>query len=187
SRIEDVQLSLDYIKCIQEATFENGGLEIDCVERLRDPIQEPIDISDPDLRLSLDLFMETLNSSEKTYDGVRSSVCHRHPEDDILTHHLVKKKVTEMTGVVPLLHDMCRNSCMAYTGPLADLELCRVCKAPRFDETGSSRKFSTMPLGPPVSKRPRKSRCVLKFMKGNLRYVLIIQITHSSHHESPGI
>ncbi|KAJ7758457.1 hypothetical protein DFH07DRAFT_958303 [Mycena maculata] len=148
SRIEDIQLSLDYIKCIQEATFENGGLEIDCVERLRDPIQEPIDISDPDLCLSLDLFMETSNSLEKTYDGVRSSVCRRHPEDDILTHHLVKKKVVEMTGVVPLLHDMCQNSCMAYTGPLADLELCRVCKAPRFDETGSSRKFSTMPLGP---------------------------------------
>ena len=37
---------------------------------------------------------------------------------------------------------------MAYTGPLTELQACRVCGEPRFDEQGSAREFYTIPLGP---------------------------------------
>ncbi|KAG2059589.1 hypothetical protein BDR06DRAFT_979763 [Suillus hirtellus] len=43
---------------------------------------------------------------------------------------------TELSGVVPLVHDMCINTCLAFTGPFIDLDQC-----PR-------EKFDTYPIGP---------------------------------------
>lgn len=147
ARIEDIQITIDFIKMVKEATLSNGGLDDDCIERLINPIQEELDISDPDLRFSLDLFLATSNSSERTYNEAAAAARRRHP-DPVLTHHEIKKKVAEMSGVVPIRHDMCPNTCMAYTGPFAERDTCKFCGTARFDEHGVAREFYTIPLGP---------------------------------------
>ncbi|EDR02848.1 uncharacterized protein LACBIDRAFT_307987 [Laccaria bicolor S238N-H82] len=53
---------------------------------------------------------------------------------------------------------MCPNSCIAYTGPFAKLEVCPTCEESRYDpiklkSSGSrvkqsQQQFYTMPLGP---------------------------------------
>ena len=64
----------------------------------------------------------------------------------------------DLTGVVPLIHDMCIDTYVAYTGPYHYLEECPLCKALQYDpvvfEMGIGKKkvaqwqFHTLPVGP---------------------------------------
>lgn len=68
---------------------------------------------------------------------------------DIPTYEGIEKKVAELTGVTYITHDMCPNTCMAYTGPFKDLDVCSYCGITRYDpKTRKARQhLSTMPLG----------------------------------------
>lgn len=133
SRIDSVRFTQQLIQEISSATLENDKLDPDMFERLRNPINEAIDISDPDTRLSLDLFMACNHASELTYKAVRDSVLRRIPNLNILSYYSVKKLVSEITGVGSVLDDMCINSCVAFVGPLAGLKQCPECSEPRYD------------------------------------------------------
>lgn len=56
-----------------------------------------------------------------------------------------------VSGVEPILCDMCPNSCMAYTGPCSDLNTCLECGHARYKQKGGKtvpqRQFYTIPLG----------------------------------------
>ncbi|PFH49418.1 hypothetical protein AMATHDRAFT_147692 [Amanita thiersii Skay4041] len=48
---------------------------------------------------------------------------------------------------------MCSNSCVAYTGPFSECEVCPFCQAPRYHLRNSNKpqpvqRFYTIPLGP---------------------------------------
>ena len=154
SHIENVRLSQQFIKEISGATLDDGKLDKDVVSRLRNPIQQPEDISDPDERLSLDMFIATRNASEATYNGVRTAIKRRFPDADILSYHLVKKQVAEISGVVSIEDDMCINSCHGFTGPFADRTTCLVCGEPRYDTIAGKQRprqqACTIPLGPQI-------------------------------------
>ncbi|KAF8238969.1 hypothetical protein L208DRAFT_1239512, partial [Tricholoma matsutake] len=53
-------------------------------------------------------------------------------------------------GVMPIVDDMCKNSCIAYTGPLAKLDECPECGAPRLDPLTKKAELHlyTIPPGP---------------------------------------
>ncbi|KAF8890250.1 hypothetical protein CPB84DRAFT_1837475 [Gymnopilus junonius] len=156
SRIEMVRLAQSFIELIKNATLDNGKMDPAATERLRNPSTEPIDLSDPDLRFSLDLYLACMNASEATYNDVRQAILRRFPDSDVLSYHLAKKQVADITGVVSVLDDMCINSCHAFTGPFENLEACTVCSEPRytFVKSGRSRKkvsrkqMCSFPLGP---------------------------------------
>lgn len=80
SRIDSIKVTQDFIKEIRAATLDNGNLDDDLVDRLRNPPEQPADISDPDLRLSLDLFLAVTNASEETYKLCREAILRRYPE-----------------------------------------------------------------------------------------------------------
>jgi hypothetical protein len=146
--IKDLQVSQDFIAAVKNASLDNGDLDAETVARLRNPITEPLNISDPALRYSLDLFLAATTGSEDTYHASRDAYLRRHPENEVLTLATIKRKVEEWSGVVPIVSNMCPSSCAAYTGPYSELDSCPVCKAPRFDENGLPQKFYTIPLGP---------------------------------------
>ncbi|KAF9221305.1 hypothetical protein BS17DRAFT_687270, partial [Gyrodon lividus] len=61
--------------------------------------------------------------------------------------------------VEPIQHDMCPNTCLAYTGPLACLDTCSICGDSQWNQQmleGSdgcakwvpAQTFTTIPLGP---------------------------------------
>ncbi|KAM6500020.1 hypothetical protein JOM56_005528, partial [Amanita muscaria] len=83
SRIEHVLLSQKYIQEISAATLDNDKLDDYVINRLRNPEEGPVDISDPDTRLSLDLFMACNNASEATYNAARKAILRRFPDCDI--------------------------------------------------------------------------------------------------------
>ncbi|KAJ8487112.1 hypothetical protein ONZ45_g14448 [Pleurotus djamor] len=134
SAIESVRLTQEYIRLIESATLETAMLDDDTLERLRDPPQHPVDISDPDTRLSLDIFLATSNASEETYHAVRRGILRYFPTSAILSYHAVKKVVAEISGVVSVAEDMCINSCHAFTGPLAHRDTCYICGEHRYDQ-----------------------------------------------------
>ncbi|KAJ6457719.1 hypothetical protein C8R45DRAFT_844058, partial [Mycena sanguinolenta] len=105
--LEDLKVVLEFISAVENASLDNGDLDSETVHRLRNPIAAPLDISDPSLRFALDIFIATSNASEETYDAVRAATLTRYPDDPVLTHYQVKKQVAELSGVVPMLHDMC--------------------------------------------------------------------------------
>jgi hypothetical protein len=158
SRIEHVKLAQQFIDEISAATLDNGKLDEDVILRLRNPEEGPVDISDPDTRLALDLFMSCENSSQQTYTSVQQSLLRRFPETELLSYHLVNKLVANISGVVSIKDDMCINSCHAFTGPFAELEACSICSEPRYDAvqfglTGKKvprQQACTIPLGPQI-------------------------------------
>ncbi|KAF8172911.1 hypothetical protein BJ912DRAFT_831986, partial [Pholiota molesta] len=158
SRIEHVRVTQEFIDLIQNATLENGKLDEAATHRLRNPEETVIDVSDPDTRFSLDLYMSCTNTSEETYNSIRQSILRRFPDVAILSHHLVKKLVSDISGVVSVNDDMCINSCHAFTGPFADLDACNICSEPRYTSIGSGsrqkkvprQQACTIPLGPQI-------------------------------------
>ena len=161
-RVDNLKTSVAFQRALEGASLGNGDLDVDAVYHLHHPIQNESNlVDDPDLLFSLRLFLSTTSASDQVYNDVRSDVLNRHPEDKILSLASVKKRIQDLTGVVPVVHDMCPNSCIAYTGPFSDLEICPIsdCQESRYDRGtllessgGNVKKpqqqFSTMPLGP---------------------------------------
>ncbi|KAI1782310.1 hypothetical protein LXA43DRAFT_847035, partial [Ganoderma leucocontextum] len=112
---EDLKISLEYTRLVQEATLENSGLDDEVIARLRHPIEEECTIPDPDTRLSIDLYLAVGNASEETYKAVCDAICRRMPEATLLSFYMARSAVEKLTGVVPVRHDMCVNSCIGYT------------------------------------------------------------------------
>ena len=123
------------------------------------PPSEPAeDLNDPDLRLSIDLFLGITNASQETYNSVRNAILRHSPDINILSFNQVKCRIAQLTGIDPLIHDICINTCMAYTGPFLDLEICPYCSEPRYDPITfastqrkvTCQKFYMLPIGPQI-------------------------------------
>ena len=158
SRIEHVRTAQEFIAQISRATYRDCKLDESTIDRLKNPLEDLVDISNPNIRLSLDLFLSCENASEETYNSVRQSILTRFPDTDVLSYYLVKKCVADITGVYAISDDMCINSCHAFTGPLSDLNNCKICNEPRFEPKEFARsgkkiprkQACTIPLGPQI-------------------------------------
>ncbi|KAL0960636.1 hypothetical protein HGRIS_005665 [Hohenbuehelia grisea] len=151
SRIEDVKLSQEFIELLKSANLDDSGLGPDDLEDLRKPSAIPLEVlQNPDFRLSIRLFLSSLKSSEATYTENVAAIKERFPEcTGILSLDQVKRRLKQLTGVVPVMHDMCVNTCIAFTGPFSELDTCNHCSQPRYDSKGAPRRrFSTLPIGP---------------------------------------
>ncbi|THH20286.1 hypothetical protein EW146_g1041 [Bondarzewia mesenterica] len=158
SHIADVRLSQEFIRALRDARHKDSGLDEAAIERLRNPSTDPLTLDDPDLRLSLDTFFAVSNGSEKIYELVHHGILRHYPDSGMLTHAQIKRCIAEISGIVPILNDMCPNSCHAYTGPYADRETCAFCSEPRYDPLvlAQSRgrkkvprlEYRTIPIGP---------------------------------------
>ncbi|PIL33236.1 hypothetical protein GSI_04686 [Ganoderma sinense ZZ0214-1] len=160
--IDMSQIFVDRLR--DNPSLEDSRLDSDTINHLLwEPPTELAKLSADD-RLSIKLFLADTNGSEKIYKETRKAVLEHHPNDPILSHHSVKKKVAELTGIYPLTYDMCPKSCMAYTGPWEGLDRCKFCSEPRYDQDllaqakpvkKAHRMSDTYPIGPQVQARFR--------------------------------
>jgi hypothetical protein len=148
--VAELRTAIAFVDGLKSASLDDEDLDAETLERLRNPPEGLADSIDPDLRLAIDLFLSASNASEENYTSSRKAFLRRHPEDDILTYARIKTKIAELTGIVPLVHDMCINSCLAFTGPFAQLSECPTCNEPRFDPRTElpRQQFHTIPIGP---------------------------------------
>jgi hypothetical protein len=104
SSITSIAFTQQLIAEIQSATLDNDKLDADVLATLRKPIEEPVDISDPSVRLTLDIFLACNNASEPTYNGVRTAIARHLPHVDLRSYYSAKKLVSEISGVNSILH-----------------------------------------------------------------------------------
>lgn len=156
SQIDNVCFVQKLIQEISLATLKKDKLNPEMLENLKHPDTEPVDISDPDTHLSLDLFMSCNNASQATYNAARESILHHFPNITVLSYYSVKKLVLKISGVDTVLDDMCIKSCVVFVGPFADLKACSECSKPCYnpEKLAQTRKevlrqqACTIPLGP---------------------------------------
>ena len=160
--------SVEFIDNLRAATLENDPIPFDVCERLKSPISEPLHI-DNVLRYCLDVYLVTTgtNGSEASYEDVCKALkCLSPGIDTLLLHDQLKQKIAELTGVVPLMTNMCSNSCVAFAGPYAELRTCFECSAEHY-ETITQRKKQisvpcrqalTIPIGPQIQAQYRSPK-----------------------------
>jgi hypothetical protein len=155
AQLEDAQHAMAFISALRKASLDDvhSQLPPEAIDRIRNPLRELPDTTDPDLLLSLKYYFADMTI--KAYNTVRDATMERHPEDDIYSYYSVKQAVSELSGVVPIIHDMCINTCLAFTGPYSDLDNCPRCGEDRWDTKKSKpdkkvarRTFDTFPIGP---------------------------------------
>ncbi|KAF6758562.1 hypothetical protein DFP72DRAFT_807707, partial [Ephemerocybe angulata] len=134
TNLTELQHALDFINALKAASLDKSGLDPSVIEQLRQPIESILDIDnpdDPDLRISLEVYLATGNASEATYNKIKASIEKRTPEVQLYTLDRLKRKIGKLTGLIPLVNDMCVNSCMAYTEPFAKKDKCQYCSEKR--------------------------------------------------------
>jgi hypothetical protein len=151
--LDSMKIAMAYIEALKTASLDDecSKLDAETLYQLRNPSTAPVNINEnPSWRLGLDLYLSVSNVSQETYTSVRKAILRRYPDEDIPSYHQIKKYVAELSGVCSIEHDMCINSCIAYTGPFKELQSCPECGELRFDPfTKKARQqLHTIPLGP---------------------------------------
>ena len=155
--LDSLKLTTEFIKGLRATTLDDPslGLSIEATERLRNPPHDQPEL-DKYMRLAIKLYLG--NPSDKTYEINRAAVLECFPEADLPTYYRTRRMVADLTGIESVVHHMCINSCIAYTGPFADLESCPMCSESRYDNirleasSGAKRiarqEFHTVLIGP---------------------------------------
>lgn len=150
--LTELRLGNDFIRELQDASLKgrHSGLDLETLDRLKNPPHTRFALeSQPDLLLAFELFLGSLKASVDVYNTARQSVMRRHPDDNLPSYEQMKKILADITGVRSVVNPMCRNSCIAFTGPFIDLDHCPKCNEPkRCPISGAYCEFHTMLIGP---------------------------------------
>ena len=197
SVVEAIRIQQRYTECLKTAQLEDSPLSSDIIETLRNPPRTTLDNeieNTPNLALCLDLFVALESYADQAYTNVRNVIEKHFPDrDKLFSHYQMKNRIEWLSGVVSMATDMCPNSCMAYTGPLADRTTCLYCDAARYkpetetadcdseaenhpDKVGHVpvQQFFTVPIGPQLQALWRHPRSA-KLMKYRTLRTLQVQ------------
>ncbi|KAI0822694.1 hypothetical protein BC628DRAFT_1326638 [Trametes gibbosa] len=107
--LEDMKRAFDFIRFLKGATLDSmhSGLSEDTRHQLRYPPEELVEINKNDDLFSIELYLDLHNVSQECYNKVCATVNRRHPGHKLLSFYLVKTQVELLTGIVPIVHDMC--------------------------------------------------------------------------------
>lgn len=160
SQIGELNLSLEFIQLIRSAKLNSSGLSKEQIHQLCNPPQCIPNLLNEQEEWSLETFIDTLNAPDETYWNIQKRHNSRFPDRQLLSLDQLKIRLATWSGIEPLEHDMCPESCMAYTGPFAELQFCRYCGMSRWDQYKlevsngktkvAARQYYTFPLGPQV-------------------------------------
>ncbi|OJT12484.1 hypothetical protein TRAPUB_10961 [Trametes pubescens] len=158
ARHREVAEAQAFIRAMQTVTLDGSGLSGETIACLRAPPHHVATITDGE-RAALRMFLARGDASEDNYTDNRAAMTELHPEDEhtVPTYEQVKRLIANVTGIDALIHDMCINSCVAFTGPFAAEPDCPTCGEPRYEQEDGPRgrkvlrrTFHTYPLGPQI-------------------------------------
>ncbi|KAH9022586.1 hypothetical protein EDB84DRAFT_1274524 [Lactarius hengduanensis] len=150
--LPDLQTTQQFIDLLCTAVLDESVTDPEDLYNLRNP-EPPLEFLDPSpLLRSLRHFINNAGASRDHYDNIRAIELLNNPKDDFLSFDQVKRRIRHLSGVISLEHDMCPDSCIAYTGPYGDLDSCPRCHASRYhpDSRRARKRFSTVPIGPVI-------------------------------------
>jgi hypothetical protein len=158
------------------------------LERLRNPPEAPIQLNDPGIRHSISTYLALENASPAANERVIKSTKQNFPDapgaNNCLKFQAVENLITSYTGIEPIEHNMCINSCIGFTGPFSELTKCPRCGKTRWDEVKLEvtngrikipvKRFTTLPLGLQLQAMYRnpKSACDMRYLYERTQQVL---------------
>ncbi|KAG2336118.1 hypothetical protein BDR05DRAFT_978857 [Suillus weaverae] len=113
-----------FVEALRSVAFENGVINIDAdaLEHLQNPPQKVLSVDDPDVLLSLKLFLA--NTTEAAYNSICQAIMEHFPDSEILSHYQIRRHVALLSRIQPIVHDMCIDSCIAFCGPWQHHDKC---------------------------------------------------------------
>ena len=160
--LQHMKIDHQFIKMARETTLASQLTPAELAAFLNPREEEFSPSDDPDLELSVEFYIVSLDhaQSQKGYARSQSIIQAHFPESKMLSYDQVKHRVSDLSGLVTWKHDMCVNSCIGFTGPYAHLEECPQprCHEHCYDQhelrkSGGKKKvpqktFTTFALGP---------------------------------------
>jgi len=107
------------MKGLQGVTLDNPslGMSNEALHHLWNlPYEMPPIVIDKVTRLAINLYLG--NPSDTTYETNCKAIQHFDSNTELLSYYKIKCLVANLTGIESVMHHMCINSCLAYTGPL---------------------------------------------------------------------
>ena len=154
--------ALAFVDLLRTASLDDpiAKLNDTALYRLRHPPCTQLTIDDEAVRFGIETYFSLEHSMNSSYESIRQSAgrCFNGSALDVPSHYSIEKMISEYMGVESIEHDMCPNTCVAFTGPYSALDRCPICEEERYDSirlrTSGRRshvacqKFVTIPLGP---------------------------------------
>ena len=153
SKISELRVTAEFIELLFSARLEDSNMDPDSIERLRNPPTTiPDEFNDKHFVKALKAFLAATNSSEATYNSFCVGIMECYPDDPFLSFNQVQRCIQTLTGISLISHDMCPESCTAFTGPYSKLTECPICSSPHYHvgTEDPQRQFTTIPLGPVI-------------------------------------
>ncbi|KIN94644.1 hypothetical protein M404DRAFT_167725 [Pisolithus tinctorius Marx 270] len=156
--LSPMRQSMEFILALKNASLDDNvaKLSTDALERLQNPPDEVVTIDNPGICFAISTYLALENASQQAYNRVCEAGTPA--ADSTLSFYNIEKLISTYTGVVSIEHDMCHNSCIAYTRPFSHLKACPMCHTSRWKEEqlqGTHRRskvaaqtFTTIPIGP---------------------------------------
>ncbi|KAF9463105.1 hypothetical protein BDZ94DRAFT_1164520, partial [Collybia nuda] len=151
--IDDLQITAGFIEALRTAILENSNMRREDIQCLCDASSElPEGINDRHFLKALRCFLATTSASEETFNSFRAASQECYPDDPFLSFSQIRRQVEMITGVSPIMHDMCVDTCVGFTGPFSLLDKCPKCSKPRYRPGTKigNQQFLTIPIGPVI-------------------------------------
>jgi Transposase family tnp2 len=160
--LDDLKLSANFVTALGGATLSDhsSGLSSEALERLRNPLCRDARLSlNKESRLAIDMYVANL--SEAINEANCAAMLGYLPAGtDLLSYYRAKQLIADLTRIESVVHNMCINSCIAYTGPFEDKESCPICSEPQYDQLWCAssngrdkiprQEFHTILIGPQI-------------------------------------
>ena len=124
--LENLMLSQDMIANIRnvqlEDDIENDGL----LYQLRNPSRDIPEL-DEQTQISLELFSALAAHPKSAYEEAHRIFNKTRPDSPLHSYWVVKSCLEKLSRIMQIETDMCPSSCVAFTGPFANLRQCPKC------------------------------------------------------------
>ncbi|KIK77488.1 hypothetical protein PAXRUDRAFT_166691, partial [Paxillus rubicundulus Ve08.2h10] len=129
--------TMSFIQELRNASTTDpvAKLSDEVLDQLCNPPSVPLVIDNPSVHHSISTYLALEHLSQVACEAICHSSKHNFGvapgAEDILTFQNIERHIRIHTGVEPLLHDMCPNTCHACTRPFSILNECHICQKSR--------------------------------------------------------
>jgi hypothetical protein len=111
-----LQITQQYINLMRCASLESSGMQAEDIDTMCNPEQNFTLVEQSPLVRSVCHFINNSTASQEHYKTLHMIEHIHQPDDPILSFNQVKRCVQWLSGVMPIEHNMCVNTCLAFTG-----------------------------------------------------------------------
>lgn len=154
-RRSGLQTTAAFIRALKEADLDESKMLPEAIARMRDPMKAQIEEFEDEegFKFSLDTFLGSRTAPDATYKDLIKRHQRSKPWLDLWSLHRMENRVRKLAGTSTIVHDMCLNTCCAYTGPFKDFDSCPICNTSRWKTNSRGKQvaaqtFTTISIGP---------------------------------------